>query len=780
MILSKMIYSIKKFRRLSWVGGIFLFFILAYLLIPKEVLAQAGSANAAEGGLGLGKAAAFVADWAIGGPIYLFTKALLELSIYVITGCAYILDIAIRVSLGIGDLNLFGNVSPFTSEGVRVGWQVLRDIANMGFIFALIYIAVRTILGINGSDLQKQVVAVIIGAIFINFSAFASLVVIDAGNGLATVAYNQITRMDGTSDGDTLKDAFGQFLRPQVMLKDTIANTTNIGAAIIYLIATVLYLYAAYILIEAAFMFVIRTIRLMFTIIMSPLAFIAYAIPGMNGYLKEWFETLLRQSMIAPAYIIMLLFLFLFASKSGLASNLNGGESLGDLVGGNLVGGKGVGAFGGIFLYVFMLFMMKTCLGYARKVSDDISEVATSWAGNLVGLAAGGVGGLGRNTLGRAANMYAKSTAFKNIAEKPGRGFVGGLVTKGFVGGVKGTAAGSFDIRNTSAGKAAAKQTEADFGTPGGTGGFEAIKKAKDEKEKEKKEAAKRYETRQNVDAAVKTLSESITGLIDEETKQRREQAEHILQKNIPRLSIKEIETLGAKMFKNEHVVSSLTPSQMEAIDKSEKFSDTDKIEITQARRKPLETALGNIDENPRTGESPEDADKRVKQAETIIRNISDKELENLPYDLITSPTFAQNITQHQADHLGKSYNLTTVQKQKIKDLRTAPIKDAFKPSEFVGPAGPDTYTSMDKAIGNIRKMDAKTIAKLDTSILTHPYFMKKLYRPNFLQKIAMAEGMTPAKLDAIRTAVEDSPDPAMATVKSWMQDDAKGGAHFG
>lgn len=424
-----------------------------------------------EGGLGLGKAAAAVADWAIGGPIYLFTKALLELSVYIITGCAYLLDIAIRVSLGIGDLNLFGNVSPFTSEGVRVGWQVLRDIANMGFIFALIYIAVRTILGINGSDLQKQVVAVIIGAIFINFSAFASLVVIDAGNGLATVAYNQITRMDGSADGDTLKDAFGQFLRPQVLLKDTVANTTNTGAAIIYLIATVLYLYAAYILIEASFMFVIRTIHLMFTIIMSPLAFAAYAIPGLNGYLKEWFETLLKQSMVAPAYIIMLLFLFLFASKSGLASNLNGGESLGDLVGGNLVGGKGVGAFGGIFIYVFMLFMMKTCLGYARKVSEDISGAATSWAGSTLGLVAGGLGGLGRNVIGRGASTLAKSKTFEKFADK-GPGVFG--YRTAILKGVKGTASASFDARNTRAAEIASEQTGAKFGTAKGGGGYNA------------------------------------------------------------------------------------------------------------------------------------------------------------------------------------------------------------------------------------------------------------------------------------------------------------------
>src|SRR3990167_8825311 len=51
---------------------------------------------------------------------------------------------------------------------INAGWRTIRDVANMGFIFILLYAAIKTILGM-GSETKKLVVSVIIVAILINF-----------------------------------------------------------------------------------------------------------------------------------------------------------------------------------------------------------------------------------------------------------------------------------------------------------------------------------------------------------------------------------------------------------------------------------------------------------------------------------------------------------------------------------------------------------------------------------------------------------------------------------
>src|SRR3989338_10218858 len=74
---------------------------------------------------------------------------------------------------------------------INSAWSAIRDLANMGFIFILLYAAIQTILGI-GSDAKKLIVNIIVVAILINFSLFFTKVVIDISNILSNVFYDQI------------------------------------------------------------------------------------------------------------------------------------------------------------------------------------------------------------------------------------------------------------------------------------------------------------------------------------------------------------------------------------------------------------------------------------------------------------------------------------------------------------------------------------------------------------------------------------------------------------
>src|SRR3989338_11385480 len=74
---------------------------------------------------------------------------------------------------------------------IDTAWKTIRDVANMGFIFVLLYAAIKTILGM-GDNTQKLIVNIVVVAILINFSLFFTKVVIDASNVLSTFFYDAI------------------------------------------------------------------------------------------------------------------------------------------------------------------------------------------------------------------------------------------------------------------------------------------------------------------------------------------------------------------------------------------------------------------------------------------------------------------------------------------------------------------------------------------------------------------------------------------------------------
>src|SRR3989338_4333342 len=82
---------------------------------------------------------------------------------------------------------------------VTVGWTAVRDFANMFFIFALLYIAIQTILGLAGGGAKRVLAHVIIAALLINFSLFATKVVIDSGNILAVTIWDKIQTQQGST-----------------------------------------------------------------------------------------------------------------------------------------------------------------------------------------------------------------------------------------------------------------------------------------------------------------------------------------------------------------------------------------------------------------------------------------------------------------------------------------------------------------------------------------------------------------------------------------------------
>ncbi len=333
--------------------------------------------------------------------------------------------------------------------GVNIAWQTFRDLANMAFIFVLLYTAIMTILGLGGGSIKKVVAKVIIVALLLNFSLFFTKIFIDASNIVTIGFYNQIisqpcTRTGGTTSslGAALTCRMGISTVFDPKLVDEIKRiapstwenafkslVTNTGESVFLFVAGFVFL-------AMALMLVVRFITLVFLLILSPLAFVAMALPN-DRYSSKWWDSLISASLFPP--LMMALFWAILQIVSAI--DIQGaGAGLGNIFTG--VNGKeypGAGQLIGNFVIVTAL--MVGSLIIAKEFGAYGAGAAIKTLGNV---RKGVQGYIGRNTLGRAGAALDKKIGdsdsrlgrFANTEFGRGlRGFTTGALAKGKYGG---------------------------------------------------------------------------------------------------------------------------------------------------------------------------------------------------------------------------------------------------------------------------------------------------------------------------------------------------------
>ena len=370
---------------------------------------------------------------------------------------------------------------------IDVAWKTIRDIANMGFIFVLLYAAIRTILGI-GSDTKKLIVNIVVVAILINFSLFFTKVVIDASNVLAITFYDVIAPGALTMTATTgLSNSLMRPLKIESLWNNpNIANLEGEKLIIIGVMGTIVSLIAAFVFFAVAIMFVIRFVVLIFVLILSPLAFMGFILPQLNKYKDQWLDALLGQAFFAPIYFMLTL--IVIAVSRGLLTGAGGGMAGGNMATALLgpVGSDGntvlkptptsiaiVVNF--IIVIALLIASLISAKGWANKAGPGVAGL-TKWATGAAGGATLGMAGrFGRGTVGRAGVAIGDSERLKERASKGG---VGGMAARLTLATGRKTGEASFDVRGTSLGGPleAGKAQK---------GGFAQVLKDKRKKEKE-------------------------------------------------------------------------------------------------------------------------------------------------------------------------------------------------------------------------------------------------------------------------------------------------------
>jgi hypothetical protein len=419
------------------------------------------------------------------------------------------------------DFTLMYSISDtsYRSTFVVEGWGIIRDFCNMFFIFIMLYIAFGTILKLHGVKTKEMIINVVIIGLLINFSLFATQVIIDASNILTRVFYNQNSINTGVQKKDkdgkpivddrgkpVLDNKLGDFneiklseaivskVNPVELItnaskansiptKDPIKNEegrtsegiTTGNFVIVTLLATVVNVVGSIAFLSSALIFIGRVVMLWLAMILAPIAFFTYTVPALQNIKmigwKRWWTDTLTMAFVAPVFAFFMYIIVAFLGK-GL-----------DVVNASMkTGAMGLTWVISIivpFIFIMILLMQakKIAVNMSGEIGSALSKVGGAVGGIALGAVTGGAALAMRGTVGRLATNVAQSNKFRDWA---GRSKIGASALKM----TSGVASKSFDFRATKLGGMAGKELGIDLGKAK-EGGFAKAREEKVHKEEE-------------------------------------------------------------------------------------------------------------------------------------------------------------------------------------------------------------------------------------------------------------------------------------------------------
>ncbi|MBI4135960.1 MAG: type IV secretion system protein, partial [Candidatus Vogelbacteria bacterium] len=301
------------------------------------------------------------------------------------------------------------------SASVQIGWKTLRDLANLFFIFILLYAAIGMILQLPSINGKRILVTVIVIALLINFSAFFTRIVIDASNVAAAQFYNAVSKSEtariGVGEGQLEISGISATFMNALPIQSVLASAP--GRGIINAIglsfgAVIMMLVAIFVFLTAAILFVVRTVTLLFVIILSPLAFLMYAFPNQKGLFDKWLDTLLKQAFFAPLYLLMVWVTIKFLKGGALEQILAQGDASPVLITLNFLVAIG-----------FMLGALIIAKSLGAKGASAAVRIGKKWAGYGAMAAYTPIRGIGRGIKHRVQTGLGQLEA--------GKGRIGGI-----------------------------------------------------------------------------------------------------------------------------------------------------------------------------------------------------------------------------------------------------------------------------------------------------------------------------------------------------------------
>jgi len=374
-------------------------------------------------------------------------------------------------------LSLFVMDMPGTAEswGIKTVideiWKMVRDIFNLLFIFGIIFVGFKLILGTDETGAKRTLGTIIIAALLINFSLYATKVVVDFGNIVAAEMATLLkTESPENSNGTNtenevgglkvtnISDSFVAKINPEQIVNNSFAlersaieksegtiafqgvkkteldlmDALIMGLTTAFTLTLVGFVFAA-----GAFLMFTRFLYLVFLMMFSPIMFLGFVLPNFKKRSSDWWHKLFTQTLIGPAYLFMLY----IALKS--LENMESIQSDSTLIS-----------------YVMLCIVVCGFAWAALLVANSMGSLGAtqaislgrSWGRSARGYAGRAAGGasfglaarLGRAQIGERAHRFAESDTAKKAARQKG---LRGTFNRARLGVAKVAADSSFDAR---------------------------------------------------------------------------------------------------------------------------------------------------------------------------------------------------------------------------------------------------------------------------------------------------------------------------------------------
>ncbi|MFA6278620.1 MAG: hypothetical protein WCS97_02320 [Candidatus Paceibacterota bacterium] len=317
-------------------------------------------------------------------------------------------------------------------SAIGVAWRILRDLANILLIFGFIGSGIAIILNVDQYGFgTKLLPKLLIAAVLINFSLFVSEAMIDGTNLVATQFYTQINggKPSGAKNFDKVSvqnDGISNKIMSQVGLQTIYGNgavKTEIFQAgntwVIGFMAILLFIVTAFVMFSLAFILIARFVALIFLILVSPVAFMGWAVPWLEYRMSQWWKHFTEQIITAPVLLLLLYvalavitdahFLTGFCIPAAGSTNLNCTPDWTGFANGNFTGFASMMLSFLVAMGLLMIVVIKaksmSAVGadLATKGAGKLTFGATAWAGRATVGTAIGRGLLGNRLIKRGA-----------------------------------------------------------------------------------------------------------------------------------------------------------------------------------------------------------------------------------------------------------------------------------------------------------------------------------------------------------------------------------------
>ena len=334
--------------------------------------------------------------------------------------------------------------NPAHNALIRTGWELTRDLANIGIVLGLVFIGLGTALRLTGFKTQKAFVSLLIIALFINFTPLICGLIVDASNILL-----KFFLPSGVSSH------IGQIFLEKVMrahmwgLAEMGGGAVPFASTVKFLVLTGVGFVGGFALLIFAALFLFRLVAIPILVILSPIAFFCYIFEQTIGFFEMWWKQLISWSLIGA---VGAFFLYLTVHCSDAIERAPllwkrippGSENLATF-------------WGSVSSYFVVLAFLVIGLFVTLSTNAMGTESIIGFAKTQgkMGLKMGTAAALGYLS---SASVGITKGATKGI--KKGKGF-GGKVLGGLTGGLKGFGRGGFTTEGREEARTVAEQSRA-------------------------------------------------------------------------------------------------------------------------------------------------------------------------------------------------------------------------------------------------------------------------------------------------------------------------------